>query len=154
MPWTWASNRDVSNEIMFEGSPDASRFLGLDRKSFVATAVVESSMMLTILSMLPIRAARTPATCSGDRRYGRHSSSGPGRAGRVQSRARGTRQGQLEQAAACGQEPAKPCREPQRGHAKTVTTTLRLVRDAEAHHAKAPRSSICHCRPRGEAQWA
>lgn len=44
-------NRDVSNEIMFEGSPDASRFLGLDRKSFVATAVVNQAEMLTILSV-------------------------------------------------------------------------------------------------------
>jgi exonuclease SbcC len=44
-------SRDVSNEIMFEGSPDASRFLGLDRKSFVATAVVNQAEMLTILSV-------------------------------------------------------------------------------------------------------
>jgi len=44
-------SRDVSNEIMFEGSPDASRFLGLDRKSFAATAVVNQAELLTILSV-------------------------------------------------------------------------------------------------------
>src|SRR5664279_244309 len=44
-------SRDVSNQIMFEGSPDASHYLGLDRKSFVATAVVNQAEMLSILSV-------------------------------------------------------------------------------------------------------
>lgn len=44
-----ALGTDVSCDIMFEGSPDASRFLGLDRKSFAATAVVRQSQLLSIL---------------------------------------------------------------------------------------------------------
>lgn len=42
--------RDVSADIMFEGSPDASRFLGLDRKSFAATACVNQTELLTVLA--------------------------------------------------------------------------------------------------------
>src|SRR5664279_5525351 len=41
--------RDISNEIMFEGSPDASRWLGLDRRSFIATACVNQSELLRVL---------------------------------------------------------------------------------------------------------
>lgn len=38
--------RDVSEEIIHEGSPDASRWLGLDRKSFFATACVSQADLL------------------------------------------------------------------------------------------------------------
>ena len=41
---------DISNEIMFEGSPDASRWLGLDRRSFAATATVNQAELLKILA--------------------------------------------------------------------------------------------------------
>ena len=37
--------RDVSSEIMNDGAPDASKWLGLDRSSFVATACVEQGQM-------------------------------------------------------------------------------------------------------------
>ncbi|MCX2934708.1 AAA family ATPase [Mycobacterium sp. CVI_P3] len=37
--------RDVSSEIMNDGAPDASEWLGLDRSSFVATACVEQGQM-------------------------------------------------------------------------------------------------------------
>lgn len=35
--------RDYSNEIIFEGSPDGSRWLGLDRRSFLSTACVKQA---------------------------------------------------------------------------------------------------------------
>ena len=35
--------RDYSNEIMFEGNPDGSRWLGLDRRSFLSTACVRQA---------------------------------------------------------------------------------------------------------------
>ncbi len=38
--------RDYSNEIIHEGSPDGSRWLGLDRKSFLATACVRQADLL------------------------------------------------------------------------------------------------------------
>ena len=41
--------RDVSNEIMFEGSPDGSRWLGFDRSSFIATACVRQSAIAAVL---------------------------------------------------------------------------------------------------------
>ena len=41
--------KDVSAEVMFEGSPDASRWLGLDRKSFAATACVNQAELLGVL---------------------------------------------------------------------------------------------------------
>jgi AAA domain-containing protein len=40
---------DVSAEVMFEGAPDASRWLGLDRKSFAATACVNQAELLGVL---------------------------------------------------------------------------------------------------------
>jgi exonuclease SbcC len=40
--------RDYSNEIMFEGAPDGSRWLGLDRRSFLATACVRQSELLQV----------------------------------------------------------------------------------------------------------
>ncbi len=39
---------DVSNEIMFEGSPDGSRWLGLDRRAFLATACINQAQLLAI----------------------------------------------------------------------------------------------------------
>jgi DNA repair protein SbcC/Rad50 len=39
---------DVSGEVMNEGTPDAARWLGLDRSSFVATACVEQAQMLRV----------------------------------------------------------------------------------------------------------
>jgi DNA repair protein SbcC/Rad50 len=42
--------RDVSSEIMNDGTPDASKWLGLDRSSFVATACVEQGQMLRVRS--------------------------------------------------------------------------------------------------------
>lgn len=41
--------RDVSAEIMSDGSPDGSRWLGFDRVSFVATACVRQSSIAAIL---------------------------------------------------------------------------------------------------------
>ncbi|WNV83755.1 AAA family ATPase [Umezawaea sp. Da 62-37] len=41
--------RDISAEVMFEGAPDASRWLGLDRKSFAATACVNQAELLGVL---------------------------------------------------------------------------------------------------------
>lgn len=42
--------RDVSANIMVEGSPDASRYLGLDRRSFAATASVNQAELLSVLA--------------------------------------------------------------------------------------------------------
>ncbi len=39
---------DVSSEIMFEGSPDGSRWLGLDRRAFLATACINQAQLLAI----------------------------------------------------------------------------------------------------------
>jgi len=41
--------RDVSNEIMFEGSPDGSRWLGLDRRTFLNTACIGQTELLGVL---------------------------------------------------------------------------------------------------------
>jgi exonuclease SbcC len=40
--------RDYSGEIMFDGSPDGSRWLGLDRRSFLATACVRQTQVLQV----------------------------------------------------------------------------------------------------------
>jgi hypothetical protein len=40
--------QDVSAEVMKDGTPDAARWLGLDRSSFVATACVEQAQMLRV----------------------------------------------------------------------------------------------------------
>ena len=40
--------RDVSNEIMFEGTPDGSRFLGLDRRAFLSTACVRQADLMSV----------------------------------------------------------------------------------------------------------
>ncbi|MFD7263122.1 hypothetical protein [Streptomyces sp. NPDC059874] len=42
--------RDVSAEVMSDGSPDGSRWLGLDRKSFAATASVTQAELLSVLA--------------------------------------------------------------------------------------------------------
>lgn len=42
--------RDVSAEIMFEQSPDATRWLGLDRRTFRATACVRQAEILEVLN--------------------------------------------------------------------------------------------------------
>lgn len=47
--WDLQLNRDVSEEVMNEGTPDASRWLGLDRNSFTATACVEQAQLLRVL---------------------------------------------------------------------------------------------------------
>jgi AAA domain len=39
---------DVSNEIMFDGAPDGSRWLGLDRRAFLATACVGQAELASI----------------------------------------------------------------------------------------------------------
>src|SRR5215467_320386 len=41
--------RDYRNEILFEGSPDGSVWLGLDRRSFVATACVNQADLLGVM---------------------------------------------------------------------------------------------------------
>jgi DNA repair protein SbcC/Rad50 len=41
--------RDVSAEIMFEQSPDASRWLGLDRRTFRATACIRQTEILDVV---------------------------------------------------------------------------------------------------------
>ena len=42
------AGRDYSNEIVFEGAPDGSRWLGLDRRSFLHTACVRQAQMLAV----------------------------------------------------------------------------------------------------------
>lgn len=41
-------NRDVSAEVMNDGTPDAARWLGLDRASFATTACIEQAQMLRV----------------------------------------------------------------------------------------------------------
>jgi DNA repair protein SbcC/Rad50 len=48
--WDVVLGRDVSSEIIFDGSPDASRWLGLDRHAFLATACVRQAELLEILN--------------------------------------------------------------------------------------------------------
>ncbi len=47
--WDMVLGRDVSSEIIFDGTPDASRWLGLDRHAFLATACVRQAELLEIL---------------------------------------------------------------------------------------------------------
>ncbi|HLH75364.1 MAG TPA: AAA family ATPase [Candidatus Binataceae bacterium] len=42
--------RDVSSEIVFEGAPDGSRWLGLNRRAFIATACVRQAQLLSLLA--------------------------------------------------------------------------------------------------------
>jgi hypothetical protein len=60
---------DVSAEVMFEGAPDASRWLGLDRKSFAATACVNQAELLGVLGAadgLQEHLRRAAATAGAD----------------------------------------------------------------------------------------
>ncbi len=43
------AGRDYSNDIMIEGAPDGSRWLGLDRRSFLMTACIRQSQILGLL---------------------------------------------------------------------------------------------------------
>jgi exonuclease SbcC len=47
--WDVVLGRDVSSEIIFDGTTDASRWLGLDRHAFLATACVRQAELLEIL---------------------------------------------------------------------------------------------------------
>jgi exonuclease SbcC len=61
--------RDVSDEIMFEGSPDASTWLGLDRRTFLATACVnqaEVSFVTSSADALQEHLQRAAATAGAD----------------------------------------------------------------------------------------
>ena len=42
--------RDVSGDVVFEGAPDGSRWLGLDRRTFLATACVNQADVLAVLA--------------------------------------------------------------------------------------------------------
>ena len=44
------AGRDYSNEIMFEGTPDGARWLGLDRRTFVMTACIRQADILGLLN--------------------------------------------------------------------------------------------------------
>ncbi|MGB8684614.1 MAG: AAA family ATPase [Candidatus Binatus sp.] len=46
--WDVGLGRDVSSEIIFDGTPDASRWLGLDRHAFIATACVRQAELLEV----------------------------------------------------------------------------------------------------------
>lgn len=62
------TGRDVSNQIM-DGMPDASRWLGLDRRSFLATACVRQADLLAILNdseSLQVHLQRAAATAGTD----------------------------------------------------------------------------------------
>jgi hypothetical protein len=59
--------RDYSNEIINEGSPDGSVWLGLDRRSFLSTACVRQSQLLDVLTnpdVLHTHLQRAAATCA------------------------------------------------------------------------------------------
>jgi exonuclease SbcC len=61
--------RDVSDEIVFDGSPDGSTWLGLDRRSFLATACVRQAQLLSVLSepaLLQEHMQRAAATAGTD----------------------------------------------------------------------------------------
>jgi uncharacterized protein YhaN len=64
-----ALGRDVSGEVMHEGTPDASRWLGLDRRSFLATACVYQAQLLGVLDEadgLQSHLERSAATAGAD----------------------------------------------------------------------------------------
>ena len=61
--------RDCANEILKEGSPDGSHWLGLDRRSFLATACVRQAELLEVLgdpSCLQRHLERAAATAGTD----------------------------------------------------------------------------------------
>jgi hypothetical protein len=60
---------DLSNEIMYEGSPDGSRWLGLNRRSFAATACVNQAELLRVVEAageLQMDIQRAAATAGKD----------------------------------------------------------------------------------------
>lgn len=64
-----ALGRDVSSEVVHEGTPDAARWLGLDRRTFVATACVYQAQLLHVLdgaSGLQSHLERVAATAGAD----------------------------------------------------------------------------------------
>lgn len=61
--------RDVSAEIMHDGAPDASRWMGLDRRTFAATACVSQAQLLSVLASadgLQEHLQRAASTAGGD----------------------------------------------------------------------------------------
>jgi hypothetical protein len=61
--------RDLTGEILFEGSPDGSRWLGLDRRAFAATACVRQADILAITEepyLLTEHLQRAAATAGTD----------------------------------------------------------------------------------------
>lgn len=61
--------RDVSDEIVFEGAPDGSRWLGLDRRSFRSTACVSQAQILVVRDVahaLQEHLQRAAATAGAD----------------------------------------------------------------------------------------
>ncbi len=61
--------RDVSDQIIWEGSPDGSRWLGLDRRAFLATACVSQAHILDVLqdaNALQTHLQRAAATAGAD----------------------------------------------------------------------------------------
>jgi hypothetical protein len=57
--WDVVLGRDVSSEIIFDGTPDASRWLGLDRHAFLATACVRQAELLVSVGVAIRSAAMT-----------------------------------------------------------------------------------------------
>ena len=46
--WT-SEDSDVSGEIIYDGAPDGSRWLGLNRDTFGATAIIRQSEVLAVV---------------------------------------------------------------------------------------------------------
>jgi recombinational DNA repair ATPase RecF len=64
-----ARGRDVSAEIIYDGTPDGSRWLGLTRRSFAATACVDQAELLGVLAAageLQTELQRAAATAGTD----------------------------------------------------------------------------------------
>lgn len=64
-----ALGRDVTDEIRFEGAPDASRWLGLDRRAFLATACVRQADVVSVTEqpgLLSEHLQRAAATAGTD----------------------------------------------------------------------------------------
>ncbi len=60
-----ASGKDVSDEIANEGNPDASRWFGLDRRSFRATACVRQAEVLEVLADAELLQAHLQRAAAG-----------------------------------------------------------------------------------------
>lgn len=64
-----ALGRDLTDEIRFEGAPDASRWLGLDRRAFLATACVRQADVVSVTEqpgLLSEHLQRAAATAGTD----------------------------------------------------------------------------------------